>query len=170
MEHHSTSTETWRAIRGYVGRYEISDCGRVRSFDGRIKSARPANGGHLYVELWMNGTRSRKYVHRLVITEFVGPGEYGQEVRHLNGNPRDNQVANLEWGTRSENMMDEVNSGRHWQTRKTHCKQGHEFTPENTIVRGRKRTQRTCRTCNERWQAAYRAKAAAPRTRAPSTC
>ena len=170
MANHSISSETWRTIRGYAGKYEVSNYGHVRARTGCLKSARPTNGGHLYVDLWVDGSRKREYVHQLVITEFVGVGEPGQEVRHLNGDPQDNRVANLRWGTRSENMMDEVNSGRHWQTRKTHCKHGHEFTPENTLVRGIKRKQRVCRKCNERWQAAYREGAAAPPTPVTSTC
>ena len=28
-----------------------------------------------------------------------------------------------------------MSKGRHWNTRKTHCKHGHEFTAENTRVR-----------------------------------
>ena len=161
MANHSISSEIWRTIRGYAGKYEVSDRGRVRSSDGHLKATGLTNGGHVYVSLWVNNSEKREYVHRLLITEFVGAGEPGQEVRHLNGNPQDNRLVNLRWGTRSENMMDEVYAGRHWQTRKTHCKHGHEYTAENTLVRGVKRTQRVCRKCNERWQAEYKARKAA---------
>ena len=49
-------------------------------------------------------------------------------------------------GNRSQNMLDSYNAGRitgnGWQT---HCPQGHEYTPENTILY---RNMRTCRACN----------------------
>lgn len=45
--------------------------------------------------------------------------------------------------------------------RKTHCKHGHEFTPENTLLRRRVGGGRHCRAClraaTRRWQAAARA-------------
>lgn len=39
-------------------------------------------------------------------------------------------------GSRSENMKDCVAKGRlnNYNTAKTHCKHGHEFTPENTRI------------------------------------
>lgn len=153
----STASEIWLPIPGFELLYSVSNQGRVRSAAGRMKSSRAANGGHLYVELWKHNKRSRPYIHRLVLLTFNGPGCPGEEVRHLNGTPTDNRLSNLAWGSRSENMLDEVLSERHWQTRKTRCKHGHEFTPENTITRrGPKgRPRRVCRTCNETWQAEY---------------
>lgn len=52
-------------------------------------------------------------------------------------------------GTPKQNIHDSVNKGRHAELRKTHCDRGHEFTPENTILR---KTAigtpcRVCRTC-----------------------
>jgi HNH endonuclease len=37
---------------------------------------------------------------------FVGPRPEGLEIRHLNGNPSDNRLTNLEYATRSRNVMD----------------------------------------------------------------
>jgi hypothetical protein len=48
-------------------------------------------------------------------------------------------------GTPYENSMDSVLKGRHNGVRKTHCKRGHEFTPENTEIRN---NQRSCKTCD----------------------
>lgn len=54
-------------------------------------------------------------------------------------------------GTYSDNALDSVRKGRHkansngWQKRKTECKRGHPFTPENTYVDTR--GYRVCRTC-----------------------
>jgi hypothetical protein len=52
-------------------------------------------------------------VHVLIATAFHGPRPRGMEVRHLNGNRRDNTPGNLAWGTRAENVADRVRHGSH---------------------------------------------------------
>jgi len=44
------------------------------------------------------------YVHRLVATGFLGLPEKGMEVNHKDGNKTNNNVVNLEWLTRTENV------------------------------------------------------------------
>lgn len=62
--------------------------------------------GHLRVCLSLPGGQQCHYVHRLVLQAFVGPCPDGLECRHLNGDPTDNRVENLAWGTPSENRQD----------------------------------------------------------------
>jgi hypothetical protein len=98
-----------------------------------------------------DGFRKRA-VHQLVLEAFVGPRpEWATDVRHLNGVADDNRLANLAYGTQAENARDAVRHGAHPIAARTHCKNGHEFTPENTIndlVRGR-----LCLTCRRTWNA-----------------
>ena len=49
-------------------------------------------------------------VHRLVLETFVGPSN-GMEVRHIDGNPLNNVVSNLAWGTRKEQIADQKAHG-----------------------------------------------------------
>lgn len=123
-------TEIWKAIPTYEGMYEVSNYGRVRSLDrdvvcfGKVKGAYtsrkkgrllrpgPSNFGHLSVVL---GRRNTRMVHELVLTAFVGPRPAHCECRHLNGDPADNRLENLRWGTRSENILDAVKHGT-WMT------------------------------------------------------
>lgn len=51
-------------------------------------------------------------VHSLVLIAFKGPRPEGMECRHLNGNPGDNRLENLAWGTHVENMADREKHGR----------------------------------------------------------
>lgn len=51
-------------------------------------------------------------------------------------------------GTHSENMLDCSSKGRHFHGNKTHCRNGHEYSVENTYVRKQKNKDvRVCRTC-----------------------
>lgn len=120
--------QTWRAIPGYEGMYEVSDCGNVRSIErdcphplkkekvqrrkGKlIAPGRSSKYGHLKVGLCKNGKRSSHHVHQLVLAAFVGPRPKNMEVRHLNGNPSDNRLVNLAYGTRKENAEDAKRHG-----------------------------------------------------------
>lgn len=101
--------ETWRNVPGYEGHYEVSDMGNVVSTkSGTRKFMTPLaqTSGHLGVPLCLNGEKVRKRIHSLVMLAFVGPYPEGHEVRHLNGDPTDNRLCNLQYGTASENRAD----------------------------------------------------------------
>jgi hypothetical protein len=118
--------EIWKPVPGYEGRYEVSDLGRVRSLDreiicmgeikgsyvsrkkGRVLRPGPSNYGHLSVVLGRGKTRM---VHELVLRAFVGEPPDKHECCHNNGDPTDNRLSNLRWGTRSENSVDAVKHG-----------------------------------------------------------
>lgn len=93
--------------------YLINDEGTIWStkiYRGRHpKFLKPGNAnkhGHQQVTLCKNGKVFTKLIHRLVLETFVGPCPDGMECRHLNGNPSDNRLNNLRWGTHKENMLD----------------------------------------------------------------
>ena len=104
--------ETWKAVPGYEGLYEVSDQGRVRSFarykSGRILRPGRMPQGHMSVAL---GRGNSQCVHKLVLLTFVGPAPDRHECCHNNGDPSDNRLENLRWGTRSENIRDAVRHG-----------------------------------------------------------
>lgn len=160
----------WRAIPNYEGHYEVSDTGLIRSLDRVVKRGsdfRRAPGrvlrqslradGHLQVALHLDGQHITCKVHRAVLTAFVGPPPSEASAScHVDGNPINNNVTNLYWGDRSTNAADMVRHGVHNNARKTECKHGHRFTPENTIAR---KGKRTCRECNDTWQRRYQLRA-----------
>lgn len=118
-------TEIWKPIPGYEGYYEVSSYGRVRSVDRTIRTASGELRRHVgqilkfevdkdnyrRVGLFRGGLRSRQRVHRLVALVFCGKPSEGQEVRHLDGDPANNRVENLRWGSQSENRQDSVAHG-----------------------------------------------------------
>lgn len=121
------SSEEWRDIPTYEGRYMVSSEGRVKSLpkevvdpDGRVRKygerilkLLPTNKyGHLKVGLYLDGVQKEFLVHRLVLTSFVRPPKPGEECLHNNGVPKDNRLSNLRWGTSKENSDDCARHGK----------------------------------------------------------
>ena len=114
--------ERWLPVVGFEGWYEVSDQGRVRSLDRMVRcggavrksylSRKPGRvlrpgrmlSGHLSVSL--GRAAGSRTVHSLVMLAFVGAQPPNKEVRHKNGDPADNRLCNLEYGTRSQNGRD----------------------------------------------------------------
>jgi len=99
------TSEIWKPVVGYETAYEVSNLGRVRSSRGVLKLCRHPSG-HLHVSLSSHGVRVTAKVHRLVLTAFVGAAPANTEARHLDGDPTNNQLNNIVWASRSENMRD----------------------------------------------------------------
>jgi hypothetical protein len=145
---------TWQPIPGYEGLYEVSDDGAIRRIPGTPaypagnRQLKPWLGstGYLHVTLYKGGRPAEFRVHRLVALAFLGPAN-GLHACHGDGNRLNNARANIRWGTRSENMLDAVKHGTHAAPLRgrTHCKNGHEFTEANTLVKPDGRKCRTCR-------------------------
>lgn len=94
-------------VNGF-GNYLISKNGDViNKRSGHLK--RPASNhsgkGYLYVDLYNGGKRKRAYVHRLVAEAFIANPKKSPYVNHIDGNPHNNAVENLEWCTPLENVQ-----------------------------------------------------------------
>lgn len=121
----------WMPIKGYEGLYEISNAGEVRGVDRVVATSKSTivNGvvrvpprtiipctsvdGYSRVRLCKNGVKKKVFVHVLVLSHF---GEEktvpSAQCRHMDGNPRNNCIHNLSWGTAQDNWRDRKRHGR----------------------------------------------------------
>lgn len=166
-------TETWLPIPGYDGRYSVSDHGRVRSERRAVTNGnssrtvpemvlRPyVRNGYSMVQLSVGDKGKHHLIHRLVLLAFVGECPEGMEVRHLDGVRSNNRLANLAYGTKSENQRDRIRHGTS-PANLTHCHKGHAFDEANTYVR--RTGARMCRACMKEVNARANDKRRAQRT------
>jgi protein gp37 len=113
--------ERTMAIADWPG-YHITSHGRVlsdRTKAGRIDEStrhemRPQYGeqGHARVMLQVEGRIERPLIHRLVVEHF-GKRADNKQVRHLDGNPKNNAIWNLAVGDQSANWDDSKRHGTH---------------------------------------------------------
>lgn len=77
--------------------------------------------GHQVVDLYIDGKRRHKYLAVLVAEAFIPNPHNYPIVRHYDGNPYNNHVSNLRWGTYADNMHDAMRHGTfHYFTDEEH--------------------------------------------------
>lgn len=104
--------------------------------------------GRMGVGYAVEGTRGTAMAHRLSYEIFVGPIPDGICVLHRCDVPECVNPEHLWLGTHSDNVNDKVAKGRHHYSKRTHCKNGHEFSGSN--VRTPPGTSgRVCRSCQK---------------------
>ncbi len=138
------ASEIFIPVKGYEGVYEVSNTGKVRSLPrktskgGELKQA-TVQGGYKRVSL-SNGSRKGYTVHRLVGMAFLSNPLNKPCINHIDGNPSNNNVSNLEWCTYAENSQHSFNvlGQKPWnkdfgQYRTSPCKQcGKDYTVRET--------------------------------------
>ena len=108
--------EKWKDVVGYVGYYQISNFGRVKSLDrnetnknGVIRRLKGSlkntfiSGGYVLVTLSKNNVNESHCIHRLVAEAFIPNPNNLDEVNHKDRVRKNNLISNLEWCTSREN-------------------------------------------------------------------
>ena len=100
-------------IVDYRGRYQVSNLGRVKSlvdnlgrnYEKILKENYDDNHQYPYVNLYKNGKKSFKTIHKLVASMFLGNPKNLPIVNHKDENKFNNCVENLEWCTYKHNVV-----------------------------------------------------------------
>ena len=115
--------EIWKDIKGYEGKYQISNLGRVKSLKRNIKPTAPYQksktckerilkdcvGSHGYKHVSLEG--KKHCIHRLVATAFTENNENYNCINHKDGNKLNNSIDNLEWCSYKRNADHMFNTG-----------------------------------------------------------
>lgn len=105
--------EQWVPIAGMED-YAISSLGnykRIKPFE-RIRKSSPNSDGYPRAMITINGKQKHLSIHRLVAKAFIANPENKLEVNHIDFDRTNNDVDNLEWCTRSENIAHTVAHNR----------------------------------------------------------
>ena len=91
--------EIWRDGKGYEGKYQVSNMGRVWSIKGqKYLKGTIAKSGYVYVHLTAkNGKAVKERLHRLVAIAFLENPNNLPAVNHKDENKLNNSLDNLEW-------------------------------------------------------------------------
>ena len=102
--------EIWKNIKGYNGRYQISNNGNVRSLNYNntnkthlLAKTLTADG---YYRIGLNKDKKQKrfFVHKLVAETFISNPNNFSIINHIDGNKLNNNVNNLEYCTQIHNI------------------------------------------------------------------
>lgn len=112
--------EKWMSVAGFEGIYEVSSLGRVRTSKGktthsklhgervwkqRILKQKTDKSGYKRVDLWKNKKPTTFLVHRLVAIAYIEKPKGKECINHIDANPSNNYVTNLEWCNHAENLL-----------------------------------------------------------------
>ena len=102
--------EEWKDIKGYEGKYQISNKGRVKSLNykrtGKEKILKLSSdiNGYKKITLCKNSKQKTYLIHKLVAEAFLPNPDNLPVVNHKDENKLNNNVENLEWCTQAYNV------------------------------------------------------------------
>lgn len=94
----------WIDILGFENNYMVSNTGQVKNKNTeRILKPTKGKDGYLRVDLRIGDKRKNATVHRVLMESFFGATDL--DVNHKDGNKSNNNINNLEFCTRRENLI-----------------------------------------------------------------
>lgn len=116
--------EIWKDVVGYEDLYQVSNLGNIKSKERIVKNGNRIffkkekiltpflqKTGYLTITLLKDNKIKSHYIHRLVAIAFIKNDLDLEQVNHKDGNKENNNVNNLEWCSRSENIKHAIKIG-----------------------------------------------------------
>lgn len=97
----------FRQVPGYDD-YFVNQLGVVYSHKkSKVRELKPWLGthGYFFVSFSVKGVVKNKSIHRLVASAFIANPQKKPDINHIDGVKTNNNVKNLEWVTKSENLL-----------------------------------------------------------------
>lgn len=108
-----------KEITEFNGAYFVSNDGFVTNKAmKKLKPAANKRTGYCQLNLYKDKRPVMRYVHRLVAEAFVDNPTGAREVNHKDGNKLNNAADNLEWVSRSANMLHAYKNGLHTNSKR----------------------------------------------------
>jgi hypothetical protein len=96
--------ELWKDVSDFPN-YQVSTFGSIKNITDQKLLNMTIKGGYCLVYLKNNKIQKSFRVHRLVAMAFIENPENKPEVNHKDKDKTNNNVSNLEWNTRTENVI-----------------------------------------------------------------
>ena len=145
-------TEIWKDIKDYENLYQISNLGRVKSLERKVKNKNGYkvikekilknyihNTGYYAVNLRKQCKIDIRLIHRLVAEYFIDNPKMYPIVNHKDGNKLNNNIKNLEWCTYKHNINEAyrlgLNKYTHNQNFKNKSKKVLQYDRENNFIK-----------------------------------
>lgn len=107
--------EKWLPVVGHEELYSVSNKGRVKAHHPKgefLLIPDITKKSYRVISLSKNGKRIRHGVHNIMAKAFLPNPENKPEVNHIDANPENNHLENLEWITKKGNAEHCVKMGR----------------------------------------------------------
>lgn len=118
--------EIWKDLTGYIGIYQVSNNGRIKSLSRKIVrkngqiaivkekilKSKKDRYGYFFIVLSNNNIRKTILVHRLVAAAFIPNPENKPCIDHIDGNRANNHADNLRWVTVKENQNNPITKSK----------------------------------------------------------
>lgn len=137
-----------------TGRPRISDEERLDRFYSKVNISPFAEcwewlgfknkNGYGKFHSW-NGKKQDQNAHRFSFKHFNGPLLDGMVIDHICRNPGCVNPRHLRQVTPKINAIENNSSAPYFNSKKTHCPRGHEYSQENTAIYGGARVCRVCK-------------------------
>ena len=126
--------EEWKEIKGFDGRYSVSNYGRIRqkeiiytTLQNKIihhkeKILEPFTWQSRYLRIDLINNKKDKryrlntYIHKLVAEYFIGERHEGYVIDHIDGNYLNNRADNLRYVTQKQNLNNPNTMGKAKET------------------------------------------------------